>query len=81
LSVVPGSHHAGRLTPEQGLAWRARHGSQLCTAAPGTGLLMRPLLLHASSRARGQSRRRVLHFLFGPPELPLGLDWAAAAPA
>jgi hypothetical protein len=37
---------------------------------------MRPLLLHASSKATGTSRRRVLHFVFGPPDLPLGLAWA-----
>jgi len=39
-------------------------------------LLMRPLLLHASSKSSGSSRRRVLHFLFGPPVLPCGLRWA-----
>ena len=41
-------------------------------------MLMRLLLLHASSKATGASRRRVLHFLFGPPRLPLGLAWAHA---
>jgi hypothetical protein len=41
-------------------------------------MLMRPLLLHASSRASGASRRRVLHFVFGPRELPFGLAWALA---
>jgi hypothetical protein len=39
-------------------------------------MAMRPLLLHASSKATGSSRRRVLHFLFGPPALPFGLEWA-----
>jgi hypothetical protein len=38
--------------------------------------LMRPLALHASSKANGASRRRVLHFVFGPPTLPFGLAWA-----
>jgi hypothetical protein len=35
------------------------------------------LLLHASSKAgaASASRRRVLHFLFGPRELPRGLRW------
>jgi hypothetical protein len=41
-------------------------------------LVMRPLVLHASSKATGTSKRRVLHILFGPPELPYGLEWAYA---
>jgi hypothetical protein len=41
-------------------------------------MLMQPLLLHASSKATGTSRRRVLHFLFGPPALPCGLAWPHA---
>jgi len=36
---------------------------------------MRPLLLHASSKAHTPRHRRVLHFVFGPPALPLGLHW------
>jgi hypothetical protein len=39
---------------------------------------MRPLLLHASSKASGSSLRRVLHFLFGPRDLPHGLRWQHA---
>jgi hypothetical protein len=31
--------------------------------------------LHASSKATGTSRRRVLHFVFGPRALPYGLEW------
>jgi hypothetical protein len=39
---------------------------------------MRPLILHASSKATGAGERRVLHFLFGPPTLPHGLKWRLA---
>jgi len=35
---------------------------------------MRPLLLHASSKAVVQSFRRVLHFLLGPAALPLEVE-------
>jgi hypothetical protein len=42
-------------------------------------LVMRPLALHTSSKATGTSRRRVLHFVFGPAELPYGLQWEHAA--
>jgi len=85
LRVVPGSHRAGRLDDTQAQAMRADRGEAICTAARGDALLMRPLLLHASSRARSPVRRRVLHFLFGPERLPHGLVWnrtvAGARPA
>ncbi len=73
VHVVPGSHTADPTgdahtdTPVP------------CLAEPGTVLLMRPLLLHGSARAQGTSLRRVLHFLWGPPTLPLGLRWPQAA--
>lgn len=75
LRVVSGSHRAGRLDAADAQALRAEHGETVCTAARGDALLMRPLLLHASSRARSPARRRVLHFLFGPERLPHGLVW------
>lgn len=78
LRVVPGSHTSGRLSPEAARAQRDLHGESVCTAKRGDALVMRPLLLHASSKAHGASRRRVLHFLFGPRELPLGLAWRHA---
>jgi hypothetical protein len=39
---------------------------------------MRPLILHASSKSTELSQRRVLHFVFGPAKLPLGLEWRRA---
>jgi hypothetical protein len=44
-------------------------------AKRGDALLMRPLVLHASSKSSGSSLRRVLHFVFGPQALPYGLAW------
>jgi hypothetical protein len=71
LRVVPGSHLWGRLdtTASQSI------GSVPCTAARGSALAMRPLLLHASSKSDGISLRRVLHFVFGPTSLSHGLRW------
>ena len=76
LRVIPRSHARGRLSAED--IRRLCDGSPgiTCTVDAGGVLLMRPLLLHASSKATGSSRRRVLHFLFGPPALPWGLEWA-----
>ena len=75
LRVVPGSHRAGRLGDPEAQAMRESRGEVTCIAARGDALAMRPLLLHASSRARTPVRRRVLHFLFGPQRLPHGLVW------
>ena len=76
LRVIAGSHRLGRIAADQAARLRSRHDETVCTAGAGDALVMRPLLLHASSRAHGSSRRRVLHFLFGPRELPCGLEWA-----
>ncbi|MFB9240596.1 phytanoyl-CoA dioxygenase family protein [Massilia antarctica] len=81
LVVVPGSHRAGVIAPADLPAARAVTPAVACTAGIGGALVMRPLLLHASSKALGQSRRRVLHFVFGPRTLPHGLAWNVAAHA
>jgi hypothetical protein len=75
LRVVPRSHRHGRLSPDAAKVLREQHGEVECIALRGGAIAMRPLLLHSSSKARTQSRRRVLHFLFGPPELVCGLRW------
>ena len=78
LQVVPGSHALGVLAPNEAVSARASRGTFECTAGVGDALLMRPLLLHASSKSSGTSMRRVLHFLFGPRELPSGIAWRHA---
>ena len=79
LRVVPGSHRSGRLEASAAQDERRRRGEQICCVELGGGLLMRPLLLHASSKATGFSKRRVLHFVFGPLRLPYGLQWFSLA--
>lgn len=78
LKVVPGSHVAGRLGNSEALKVRVALGEEQCVAKSGDALVMRPLLLHASSKAEAPLRRRVLHLLFGPRELPYGLEWNQA---
>lgn len=80
LKVIPGTHRQGRLEPGLALALRQTHGELSCQAASGDALVMRPLLLHASSKSRrsSTSRRRVLHFVFGPRQLTHGLHWQHA---
>jgi hypothetical protein len=57
---------------------QATEAGEITVHSPrGGALVMRPLLLHASSKATSPTHRRVLHVLFGPTDLPLGLEWAA----
>jgi ectoine hydroxylase-related dioxygenase (phytanoyl-CoA dioxygenase family) len=74
LWVVPGSHELGRVGPAHAAEAR-RTAGVVVPAKRGDALLMRPLVLHASSKSSGSSLRRVLHFLFGPEVLPYGLVW------
>lgn len=78
LRVVPGSHLFGRLAESEFDRLRTQHGEVECTADRGDALVMRPLLLHSSSRVTRVSTRRVLHFVFGLRNLPYGLNWHMA---
>jgi len=77
LKVVPGSHQLGRL-PEQEAGRLGTAGPATnCAAEAGDALLMRPLLLHASSAAAAPTHRRVIHLDFAAVQLPGGLRWAS----
>lgn len=75
LRVVFGSHHFGRLSSEQIEQIKASEEIVNCCISKGGAMLMRPLLLHASSAATNASHRRVLHFEFSSEKLPNGLEW------
>lgn len=77
LQVVPGSHRDGRLDSDPGL--RGNRAIHPCVVGKGGVVAMRPLLTHASTKARAALPRRVLHFLFGPPILPGGARWKQVA--
>jgi hypothetical protein len=78
LRVVPTSHRHGRLSDVKARDLRNENGEVSCIVPKGGALILKPLLLHASSKASAPSHRRVLHLLFGPPQLPHGLEWARA---
>lgn len=67
LLVVPGSH----------LAEQENENRVSCLVQAGGVVILRPQLLHASSKVRS-GIRRVLHFVFGPEYLPDGAEWANA---
>ena len=78
LRVTPGSHRLGRIAPSTASEVRRGNGEVVCLVDRGGAVILRPLLLHASSKSTGRGRRRVLHFVFGPPGLPFGLTWNRA---
>jgi ectoine hydroxylase-related dioxygenase (phytanoyl-CoA dioxygenase family) len=66
LSVIPGSHRLGKLHDEE-IAHVVAAGPIVELHVPrGALILMRPLLLHASSSAHTPSHRRVLHIELAP---------------
>ncbi len=75
LRVVPQSHRFGRLSSNSALLERDKLGEVVVSVSRGGAMLMRPLLLHASSKASVDAPRRVMHFLYGPMKLPEGLRW------
>ena len=75
MQFIAGSHTQGRIGAADAAEWRRTRPFVTVTQEQGDAMLMRPLVLHASSKASGTSLRRVLHFLFGPATLPYGLRW------
>lgn len=64
LRVCPGSHRHGIIASGNCTEWAAANGEHIAVAGAGEALLMRPLLLHASSQASEPSHRRVLHLVY-----------------
>jgi len=76
LRVLTGSHLNGELSSEAISDWASRSAPVICEIPKGGALLMRPLLLHASSPAKNPSHRRVLHVEYATTDLPNGLKWS-----
>ena len=77
LRVIPGSHLRGRLSSDEISRLRKEAGEVVCLVPEGGAMLMRPLLLHASSAARRARHRRVIHIEYAAINLPFGLAWAS----
>jgi ectoine hydroxylase-related dioxygenase (phytanoyl-CoA dioxygenase family) len=75
LRVLPGTHRLGRLPDEQITAFAESVRPVICAAAAGDAVLMRPLLLHASSASDRPEHRRVIHIEFAAGPLPPPLEW------
>jgi len=77
MRVLPGSHLAGKLDAGGLGAWSARAHEQAidCLVEAGGIVVMRPLLVHASSSGTGPGHRRVIHLEYAADALPHGLEW------
>jgi ectoine hydroxylase-related dioxygenase (phytanoyl-CoA dioxygenase family) len=75
LKVISGSHCQGKLMDVEIELWKQTSPGISCNLEPGGILLMRPLLLHASSAATVPNHRRVIHLEYASHQLPSGLEW------
>jgi ectoine hydroxylase-related dioxygenase (phytanoyl-CoA dioxygenase family) len=75
LKVIPGPH-SKKLTDDE-INLITQNNTPYTCAVDACGIqIMKPLLLHASSKATSQKHRRVIHLEFNSKELPNGLVWA-----
>lgn len=76
LKVLPNSHHLGVLEQSDIREYVQNNKPIFCEAKAGSALIMRPHILHASSKATKVSPRRVLHLEYSRFNLPEGFFWA-----
>ncbi|AXG74541.1 phytanoyl-CoA dioxygenase [Flavobacterium arcticum] len=74
LKVVPQSHNKEIYRPET-IDWNTETET-ICNVDKGGIMIMKPLLLHSSSRTTNNKRRRVIHIEFSNKELPQEIHWA-----
>jgi len=78
IKFVAGSHHSGLLDQAE-IPGIIERSTPICrTAESGDIILMRPLILHSSSKSTKPDHRRVLHLEYSSAQLPNGLNWAEA---
>jgi ectoine hydroxylase-related dioxygenase (phytanoyl-CoA dioxygenase family) len=79
LRVLPGTHTLGVLTDAQIHELSLRVTPVSCALPAGGIVVMRPLIIHASSKINGPSARRVLHLEYAASlALESGLELRAA---
>jgi len=79
LEVLRGSHREGRIDEAGTRRWLARERPMTCLVDRGGVVMIRPLILHASSAAKTPRRRRVVHLEYAAEPLPDGLEWFESA--
>ena len=77
LRVSVGTHLVGIIKTAEIPEQLASHGETTCLAKKGEALLLRPLTLHASSKATEPKNRRILHLVYHCGE-PFSETWHRA---
>ena len=80
LQVLPGSPYSWKIGRQKLKRGAIAFPPLPASSVRGT-LLMRPLLLHASSAAQRPAHRRVIHLEYAASSLPKGLEWLTASDA
>jgi len=74
LKVIANSHSKGIYRPET-INWSIEK-EMSCNVERGGVMIMKPLLLHSSSRTSNNKKRRVIHLEFSNKILPKELKWS-----
>lgn len=72
LRVIPNSHTKGMIRIDTAFNKNDFEEEIVCGVAKGAIMLMKPLLLHASSKSISEIDRRVIHLEFCNKEIPTG---------
>jgi hypothetical protein len=78
LRVLPGSHAHGRVQAAGIRRWLEAVPPVSCHVPRGGVVVMRPLILHASSPATDPRHRRVIHLEYAAEHLPGNVKWYEA---
>jgi ectoine hydroxylase-related dioxygenase (phytanoyl-CoA dioxygenase family) len=76
LKVIPDSHKLGILKQDEVSVTVQNNPSVLCEVEAGDTIVMRPHLLHSSSKSSISGHRRVVHIEFSSYDLPNNARWA-----
>lgn len=74
LKVIPASHLKNIYRPET-----INYNNETiatCNVKKGGIMIMKPLLMHASSRTVNENKRRVIHIEFSRSKLPVNFNWS-----
>jgi len=78
LKVVPKSHEIGVIDQNEIASIVESSEVRFCEIGAGGAVLMRPHILHSSSKSKSGGHRRVLHLEYSNYQLESGLKWAAS---
>lgn len=76
IKFIAGSHAHGVMDDATIAEWRDTRNATTVATEAGDVIMMRPLILHASSKADTATSRRVLHIEYATVQLPNELQWA-----